>query len=311
MPLKNSHSRHRLIGKDMIILLAAVLMLLLRPGAQAASTDTTHHTSAGALKLAVARAAYSVVAEVDHFDQLAQKAQATFLKAAQSDATKEQIEQALMTYIATEANLDTARDTAWQAIPFTRALPTLINEPLTLALLDLHIEVRRRLEPSYHTVVPGLTTDAGCAGDFIADRLLYVYGIAATTLALRDAHGPEVTASVLAKMAVQVACLGGKQLAELEHAVSYGFQGSAGRMKQHGLGELIPAFARLVAPVQVLILDARKHRGERSAAWRWFHTYGQLLQEDIAYAGWASGALLMWDRHKAVLVGYPLCAAGR
>lgn len=311
MPLRNNHRRYGLVGKSMIISLAAVLMLPLQPRAQAAPTDPTQPTSAGALKLAAARAAYSVVAEVDRFDQLAQKAQVAFLKAAKSEATKEQIEQALMTYIAAEANLDTARDTAWQAIPFTRTLPTLINEPLALALLDLHIEVRRRLEPSYHTVVPGLTTDAGCAGDFIADRLLYTYGMAATTLALRDANGPEATASVLTKMAVQVACLGGKQLAELEHAVSYGFQASAVRMKQHGLGELIPAFARLVAAVQILILDARKHRGERSAAWRWFHTYGQLLQEDIAYAGWASGALLLWDRHKAVLVGFPPCAPGQ
>lgn len=84
MPLRNNPRRHRLVGKGMIILLAAVLMLPLQPRAQAAPTDTTQQTSAGSLKLAAARAAYSVVAEVDHVDQLAQKAQVAFLKAAKS-----------------------------------------------------------------------------------------------------------------------------------------------------------------------------------------------------------------------------------
>jgi hypothetical protein len=76
------------------------------------------------------------------------------------------------------------------------------------------------------------------------------------------------------------------------------------------LGNLIPAFARLVAPVQVLILDARKHHGEASQAWQWFVIYGSLIYDDVVGAGWASGELLVWDRRQGSLVGFPSCAPG-
>ena len=81
-------------------------------------------------------------------------------------------------------------------------------------------------------------------------------------------------------------------------------------MTKRSLTAVIPAFARHLAPVQVLILDARKHRGEASRAWQWFATYGELLQDDVTRAGWATDELLVWDRRQGILVGFPNCTQG-
>ena len=87
---------------------------------------------------------------------------------------------------------------------------TFISEPLILAMLELHVAARRHLGSRFTTVVPGLTSDQGCQGDFVGERLLYVYGTAAAGPA---GATDQATVEALDRMARQVACLGAGQIA--------------------------------------------------------------------------------------------------
>ena len=131
-------------------------------------------------------------------------------------------------------------------------------------------------------------------------------------LALTDPD-PNATVPLLTDAAVQVACLGRKQLAYLEWALATGFTQVIEALHRRGLDDLTPAFAYAVAPVQLLILDGRKHRGERSLAWQWFRTYGPRIETLVgSKPRWASGnALYLWSRTGANLTGMPLCGPGR
>jgi hypothetical protein len=108
---------------------------------------------------------------------------------------------------------------AWTHYPPLTSSTLLIDEPLQLAILDLQAELRRRLGPNNHTVVEGLVDDPGCAGDVVQARLL-----------VRFAEAP--SAEILNLMAHQVACLGARQLWELETALSRGFASVASRLRQ-------------------------------------------------------------------------------
>src|SRR5262249_634834 len=158
--------------------------------------------------------------------------------------------------------------------------------------------------------VPGLTSDRGCAGDIVGDRLVFQYGSAAGTAGLLAASQRDLQVDLLEQFARRIACLGAGQLDVVERTLAIGFVEVAARMKQHGMLDLVPAFARLVAPLQLLILDAEKHRGEGSFASHWFRRCGGGVVSVIAQAGWPSGNVYLWNRLQARLVGFPRCPPG-
>jgi hypothetical protein len=275
------------------------------------TTSTTAKTTATVTRptLAVSQPGPTGIANVDSLDKIARAAQLALETATtKPNATTAEWLTAAGAATQTELDLNRARDQAWDAVTLQPAAALLINQPLTLAMLDLHIEVRRRLGSTFHTVVPGLVSDQGCRGDLVAERLIYRYG--ASVSAPLGATAPATTADLDA-LARQVACLGAAQLAELERALSGGFADVRGRMEARNLNGMVPAFARVVAPVQVLVLDARKHRGAASLSWEWFAAYGAVIEQDVALAGWPTGHLLLWNRRQGVLVGYAACPAGR
>ena len=295
---------------------AALLSVVMAPGSArsgaitTATTTTISKTAATVARptLAVSVAAPRGTADVDTLDRAAHAAQRALEQSmARSTTTTGAWLAAASTAARAERDLDVARDLAWDATTLPTANALLISRPLVLAMLDLHIEVRRRVGANFHTVVPGLVTDEGCRGDLVTERMLYVYG--------SSAAGPlgataSETTDALDAFAKQVACLGAAQLAELEHALADGFDHVTARMEQRQLDGLVPAFARLVAPVQVLVLDARKHRGVASRSWQWFSTYGAVIQQDVTRAGWATEKLFLWHRRQGVLVAYPSCVNG-
>ncbi|MEZ4331797.1 MAG: hypothetical protein R3F35_08575 [Myxococcota bacterium] len=204
-----------------------------------------------------------------------------------------------------EADVDRARALAWAGMQPGYSLATLIHAPLALAFLDLQIELRRNVGPTLTTDVEGLDAEPACAGDVVGDRLIAAYGEAIVQPLGADA---EATGAALESLAVQVACLGSAQLARLDRGLAKGFVDVAARMADHGLGQLEPSFAQLVAPLEVLLLDARKHRGKRASAWRWFDLHAEPLLAATANAGWATEELLVWDRRHGMLLGFPACS---
>lgn len=291
----------RMSGAAAGIAVARVFVVsLLLAGVALATLD---RTTAWAAQFVSLRAPKTVLSAVDKGDTAALRAQALALAA--KAATREDFVRA---WLQSEEDLDAARRRAWEATPFTSALAVVIDEPVALAVIDLAIGVRRTVGPRLHTEVDGLEASAGCAGDFVADRLLVAYGTAALRRARGEKAGGLEIEVALHRIAVQIACMSDRQLAELEAAMRTSFEQTAARMKEAGLQALIPAFARLLAPVQVLIFDARKHRGIWSRSWHWFSDYGELLEEDVARAGWASDKVFLWDRRRGKLLGFPSCA---
>ncbi len=137
-----------------------------QPGPTAAdkSSLTTRASAVAAL-----RASRPVLYDVERQDALAAAAQARLLAADKRGA-------AMTSWETAEKNLDRARSRAWASIPSARPRDLVIDEPLALAMLDLAIGVRRQLGPRFHTVVDGLIDDPGCAGDVVAERLIFEYG---------------------------------------------------------------------------------------------------------------------------------------
>lgn len=215
------------------------------------------------------------------------------------------LERSARRYANAEVAFTIARNRVWKSLRASRQLPVFVNEPLNLALFDLHAELRRKFGPTGHTRVAGLARDKGCAGDLIADRLVYGYGKAITSLS----SSTEAHAAALGRIATQIACLSSMQLSHLESALSLGHERVAQRLVAIGWGDLVPAFSRYVAPLQVLILDARKHRGTRSRAWQWFVKHRVVLTDEVRRLGWPGGTLWLWDRLAGRMVGYPKCQA--
>ena len=101
--------------------------------------------------------------------------------------------------------------------------------------------------------------------------------------------------------------MGNGQLSAIDYYFEIAFETTAKNMKDNGLEELIPLFVRTTAPLQLLILDARKHRGQYSASWQWFNKYGIQLKDQLGKVGWATGQVFLWDRFQGILVGIPEC----
>lgn len=239
-------------------------------------------------------------------DEAARLAQLAFLAAPRS-AAPSSLTSELSACFAAEARLDQARDAAWSAYRPTR-VTLAAQQPLRLALFDLHSEVRRWVGPTLHTTVPGLVADRGCAGDIVAQRMTDAYALAvANVLPTRTPAGADAGVAALFPWALQVGCLSAKQLTQLERGLTWGHREVSSRLRAHGLAGLEPTFTRLVAPLMLVVFDARKHAGARSQAYQWFAAQGDSLKQSVAAAGWATGHVALWNRRSGRLLGLPLC----
>jgi hypothetical protein len=71
-----------------------------------------------------------------------------------------------------------------------------------------------------------------------------------------------------------------------------------------------PALAWAMAPVQLLVYDARKHRGWNSSAVLWFRDQAHVLQSATALNAWPTfNTVYLWNRAGGFLAGHPMCSA--
>ncbi len=185
------------------------------------------------------------------------------------------------------------------------AKPSIVDEPLAAALLQLQIELRRMLGVRLHTEVRNLAEMPGCAGDLILDRLVARYG--AAVLSVSDDHSAEV--EVLRQIATQLACISAEQSRRLDYALYAAYFRAFERLDEAGLGALQGKLARLVAPLMLLVHDTVKHRGHAAASWYWWNEHREILEDEVGRLGWATGDVYwMYDRIDGALIGYPACA---
>jgi hypothetical protein len=202
--------------------------------------------------------------------------------------------------------VDKLLERSWSGVK-PAADKTAINEPIILALLEVQIELHRILGDSLRSEVPVVADDPACQVDIIEQQLVWVYG---ASLATTDGTNTNGATGALSRLARQVACISGLQAAVLDTAMTSSFNTVSLRLQERNLEQLVPYLARFIAPLQLIILDARKHVGVQSAAWRWFNRWNPVLTKQVTYAGWATDRVYLWDRRFAVLAGFAPCSAG-
>ena len=206
-----------------------------------------------------------------------------------------------------EAAVNQLLETGWAGVT-VGADKTGLNEPIMLAMLELQIELRRILGNTFKTTVPNVENDPACQVDVIEQQHIWLYAAAVATVA---GAGSQSQAGPLSRFARHIACISGLQAAVLDTAMTSSFNTVALRLQQRGLGDLLPHLARFVAPLQIIILDARKHTGTQSASWRWFRRWYPELLNHIGTGGWATDRLYLWDPRQGVLTGFAACATGK
>lgn len=209
-------------------------------------------------------------------------------------------------YEKAEGLLRSAEKSMWKGfIGGDLAKPAIVDEPLAAALLQLQIELRRTLGVRLHTEVRNLADMPGCAGDLILDRLIARYG--AAVLSVKDDRSTEV--EVLRQIATQLACISAEQSRRLDYALYAAYFRAFEKLDDAGLGSLQGKFARLVAPLMLLVHDTVKHRGHAAASWYWWNEHRLILEDEVGRLGWATGDVYwMYDRIDGALIGYPACA---
>lgn len=179
-----------------------------------------------------------------------------------------------------------------------------------IALLHWATTLRRRAMRSYHTLVPGLTDDRECAGDFIGDSLLIEY---AEALFLDSNRSDRNSLAVvpLAAMAQQAGCLGQAQLSYLASDLYWSFVEVSEFLRHNGLGSVVPYLAQAALQPMLLIYDVEKYRGPGSPLQRWFAEYQPALLEGARTgrlpAFWHG--LWLYDRRTGHLLGYRAAVA--
>ena len=111
-----------------------------------AATKDAKVMSAGTSSLTSAIATQGSIPQVEHLDLVALGAQLHGQSLLQDPLTTVgDLTAAIRDYELAEANLDSALDNAWSSIALNPAVPQVIVDPLVLAMLDLHIQLRRVL----------------------------------------------------------------------------------------------------------------------------------------------------------------------
>jgi hypothetical protein len=118
-------------------------------------------------------------------------------------------------------------------------------------------------------------------------------------------------AAALGHIAAQLACLSIRQTALVDVAVSVAADRVEQLLDEAGLGRIRDAYARILAPIQVLVLDTVKIAGDHAYAWHWFVERHDALKNIIARLGWAtSDVVWLYDRIDGRMIGFPPCEDG-
>ena len=173
-------------------------------------------------------------------------------------------------------------DGIWHGFSGNPSLAWFIDEPLRSAMQQMQVEVRRLIGPEWSTEIVALRDEPGCQGDLIGDRLIAAYGDAVLAGG-RDRSGE---ATALGRIAGQLACLSIRQTALVDVAISVAADRVERLLDEAGLGRIRGDFARILAPMQVLVLDTVKIAGDHAYAWHWFVRRHDLLRDVIGRLGW-------------------------
>ena len=206
-----------------------------------------------------------------------------------------------------EETLSTVEDGIWHGFSGNPSLAWLIDEPLRSAMQQMQVEVRRLIGPEWSTEIVALRDEPGCQGDLIGDRLIAAYGDAVLAGG-RDRSGE---ATALGRIAGQLACLSIRQTALVDVAISVAADRVERLLDEAGLGRIRGDFARILAPMQVLVLDTVKIAGDHAYAWHWFVRRHDLLRDVIGRLGWPTDDVVwLYDRIDGRMIGFPPCEDG-
>lgn len=218
---------------------------------------------------------------------------------------KRSLGKAATRYENAEAALMKAEDSMWSGFDGNMKKVAIVDQPLAAALLQLQIELRRMLGVRFHTEVTNLREMPGCGGDLILDRLIARYG--AAVLSIDEDRSAEV--EVLRQISTQLACISAEQSRRFDYALYTAYFRAFDKLQKAGLKKLQGPFARLVAPLMLLVHDTVKHRGHGAASWYWWNEHRVILEDQVARLGWATGNVYwMYDRIDGALIGFPECA---
>jgi hypothetical protein len=213
---------------------------------------------------------------------------------------------AMARYDDADATLAAVEEAIWHGFAGDPSLAWLIDEPLRAATQQMQIELRRLLGPEWQTEIVALRDEPGCRGDLIGDRMIAAYGDAV----LASGSGRSGEAAALGRIAGQLACLSIRQTALVDVAVSVAADRVEQLLDEAGLARIRGDFARIVAPVQLLVLDTVKIAGDHAYAWHWFVERHDLLLDEVARHGWAtSDVVWLYDRIDGRMIGFPPCDA--
>ena len=181
-----------------------------------------------------------------------------------------------------------------------------------LALFDFARLTREHLGKRTHTAVRQLADAPFCAGDLIADRLLWRYFEAA--MRARREGTPTEAEAVLAlrAIALQSSCLGERQLFEYDEALSDAARELSTRLAAAQLDAVAESVAPFLWQARLLILDADKHLGAYSPGFLWWLEQESLRRRlrDEAIRP-LEQVVWLYDRRSAVLAALKThCTSG-
>ena len=218
-----------------------------------------------------------------------------------------ELEDAIARVDEAETALAAVESAIWHGFSGDPSLSWLIDEPLRVAMQQTQIEFRRLLGPEWPTEIAALREDPGCHGDLIGDRMIAAYGDAV----LEGGKDRTPEAAALGRIAAQLACMSVRQTGLVDVAVSVAADRVEQLLGEAGLARLRDDYARLLAPVQVLVLDTVKIAGDHAYAWHWFLERHDPLKNIVDRLGWATSRVVwLYDRIDGRMIGFPPCENG-
>ena len=208
--------------------------------------------------------------------------------------------------------LDKTLEGLYRAAP-ARSVRGVDEYPLVaVALFDYSRLVRELLGERFHTRVVRLDDFAFCRGDIVGSRLLWRYFEAAVRSRGGDRDATADAVRALREIALQTACLGNRQLFELDAALSLAWVELEQRLDRLGMRRLLPTLEPAVFQVRLIVFDASKHFGRSSPAFRWWVTRTDLRERLRKQANWPIEELLwLYDRRSGAMAAVkPTCRDG-
>lgn len=177
------------------------------------------------------------------------------------------------------------------------------HQPLAaVALFDFSRTVRELLGKTLHTGVARLDGSAFCAGDVQVQRLLWKYFEAALRTRGGDRNAMADSARALRGLAVQTACLGDRQLFDLDVALTVAWAQVSERLEKHKLADLLPIIEPAVLQARLVVFDANKHLGISSPGFRWWYGRKELREAIARKVHWPfEDVIWFYDRRSAAL----------